>query len=210
MGVLSARFFTYVQATSFYAELHRQAVELLPPGGGRTWLDVGCGPGLVARLAAQRGYRATGIDIDAAMIRRAAADARRNGLATNFQVASLETLPSRLQKADVVSAASLLAVIKDRAGALRKLTTALTGDGKLLLVEPSERMTPEAAACLSSARAWSRDSWVLSLWARSRNPARAVGWNETRIDGYETRRHELLHGLVNAWILARLEVARQN
>jgi len=62
-------------------------------------------------------------------------------------------------------------------------------------------MTPEAVASPAAAPAGLRNSWVLRLWAASRNPARAVGWNEARIGGYETRRHALLHGLVNAWII---------
>lgn len=207
MGMLSARLFSFIQATQFYAELHRQAVALLPPGNGGIWLDAGCGPGLVARLAAQRGYCATGLDIDASMIRLAIAEGRRQGSPAGFEVAPLESLPDRRQLADVISAASLLAVIRDRARALRCLTASLAEHGKLLLVEPSERMTPEAAASLPLARGWSRDSWVLSLWAGTRTPARAVGWNDTRIDGYETQRVELLEGLVNAWIIGKASAA---
>lgn len=207
MGMFSARFFSFVQATSFYADLHRQAVDLLPPGDGRIWLDVGCGPGLVARLAANRGYRATGIDSDPSMIWLAAAEARRSGSSASYKVASLETLADHPQKADVVSAASLLAVIDDHASALRMLTAALSEQGKLLLIEPSERMTRKAAAASPSVRASLRDSLVLGLWARSRNPARVLNSNETCIDGYSSQCYELLEGLVNAWIIQPLRAS---
>ena len=61
MGYLSAAFFTWVQSAQFYVDLHTQAIELLPTGDGKSWLDVGCGPGLVARLARSRGYDVLGL-----------------------------------------------------------------------------------------------------------------------------------------------------
>lgn len=84
MSAFSAALFSRLQAAEFYSALHQQAVELLPRGEGRTWLDVGCGPGLVARCAAAHGYRARGVDTDPAMVRRATANARRMGAATQF------------------------------------------------------------------------------------------------------------------------------
>ena len=71
MSQLAARFFNYVQGAEFYRDLHQQAVSLLPPGSGSLWLDVGCGPGLLTRLAAEHGYQATGFDIDPTMIAQA-------------------------------------------------------------------------------------------------------------------------------------------
>ena len=62
--MIAPALFTWLQGADFYRELHREAVEALPRGSGETWLDVGTGPGLVARLAAANGYRATGIDAD--------------------------------------------------------------------------------------------------------------------------------------------------
>ena len=203
MGALSALLFSRVQAASFYHRLHREAVQLLPPGAGRTWLDVGCGPGLVARLAAERGYCATGIDIDPAMVRRATIEARRNVSTASFETASLTQLANRASKADVISAASLLAVIEDRAAAVRLLLQGVARDGTLLLVEPSQRMTAQAAADLRSRSELGSGAWVLGLWARTRVPTRAVGWDSTQVDGYETRCHELLEGLVNAWTIRR-------
>ena len=203
MGALSALFFARVQAASFYRQLHREAVQLLPPGEGRTWLDVGCGPGLVARLAVERGYRATGIDIDPAMVRRATLEARRNASSAWFETASLAHLAERTRKADVVSAASLLAVIEDRPAAVRQLLQGVAQGGSLLLIEPSEKMTARAAADLRSRNALGRGAWVLSLWARTRVPRRAVGWDSTRVDGYDTQCHALLEGLVQAWTIRR-------
>jgi len=49
MGWLGTRFFNQVQAAALYQSIHRQVVALLPPGNGRTWLDIGCGLGLWQR-----------------------------------------------------------------------------------------------------------------------------------------------------------------
>lgn len=68
MSAVSARLFTTVQGADFYRDHLRSAVELLPPAEGATLLDIGCGPGLLTRLAAARGYRAVGLDADQNMV----------------------------------------------------------------------------------------------------------------------------------------------
>jgi trans-aconitate methyltransferase len=77
MSALTAKFFTRVEAAGFYAALLRDGLDLLPDGHGRTLIDIGCGPGALTRLAAARGYHATGLDSDPAMIAQAARLARR-------------------------------------------------------------------------------------------------------------------------------------
>jgi 2-polyprenyl-3-methyl-5-hydroxy-6-metoxy-1,4-benzoquinol methylase len=78
MSLASAAFLAWVQGAAFYQDVHAAAVDLLPRGEGKTWLDVGCGPGLVTRLASRRGYRALGVDRDAATIWAARRLARRD------------------------------------------------------------------------------------------------------------------------------------
>ena len=199
MSRLSARLFNHVQGAAFYTGLHRQAVELLPPGGGRRWFDVGCGPGLVTRLAAERGYRATGFDVDPAMI----AQARRNAPSVQFVLAGLAELAHSGRKADVVSAASLLAVLGDRPKALQHLLSCLTDDGVLLVIEPSGRMTPTAAwAALSRGNLGARAS-MLMPWAWTRREGNAVEEATLRLRGHHTRGTELLDGMVVAWTVQK-------
>ena len=69
--MLAATLFTWLQGADFYRDLHRQAVDSLPEGNGKRWIDIGCGPGLVTRLAVARGYAATGIDTSAGMVKAA-------------------------------------------------------------------------------------------------------------------------------------------
>jgi predicted nicotinamide N-methyase len=68
---------------------------------GRHVVDLGCGAGLTALIAARAGARVTAVDLDAGALAAVSAAARRNGL--DLQVTS--TVPD---DADLVLAADLL------------------------------------------------------------------------------------------------------
>lgn len=140
MSASASWMFDWIEGAPFYAETHREAIDLVPEGHGRSWLDVGCGPGLVARLAAERGYEALGVDRDPAMIQAA----RRHETTARFEVADLSALPD----ADVVSAASLLIVVPDASATIDVLWRHVRPGGALLIVETTPRMTPENARAL--------------------------------------------------------------
>jgi ubiquinone/menaquinone biosynthesis C-methylase UbiE len=201
MGALAAHFFRYIQDADFYRELHREAVELLPPGKGKAWFDVGCGPGLVARLAQDHGYAAVGYDVDDDMIRLA----RRQSCGKagpQFQKVGLEDLAKRYGRADVVSAASLLSVLRDREAAFSQLMDIVAPGGTLLIIETSERMASRGALASSlKSRAEGKRAWVLRLWAHVRRGNTAVDVEALCRPGCTVTRHELLDGLVNAWIV---------
>lgn len=200
MGALSARFFGYVQDADFYRDLHREAVALLPPGDGKTWFDMGCGPGLVARLAHDRGYDAVGFDLDPHMVGLARRrSARAAGL--RYVESGLDDLVARHGRADVVSAASLLSVLADRRAALARLLDAVAPGGTLLVVETSEKMASQAAHLRHQNIAAGSRAWVLRLWAHMRRGTRAVDVEALCPQGYAVRRHALLGGFVNAWIV---------
>ena len=203
MGVLSAQLFTFIQGAEIYRQLHRQAVELMPPGGGRAWFDIGCGPGLVVRMAAQRGYLATGWDIDMAMIRQALRLTRLDASTVTFSVAGLDALGASAHKADVVSATSLLAVLDDTVAAIRKLFLCLNEGGALLVIETTAAMKPRAAWTVLREIGFQRRNWVLLLWAWTRRNRRAVELSPIYNAGFSVTRTELLRGLVAAWIISR-------
>ena len=110
--------FTWLQGADFYRDLHRCAVQNLPPGKGKTWLDVGCGPGLVTRLAAEHGYRAQGVDTNPRTIKAAQRLALNHHSSAEFAIGNIAASPL---SADVVSAASLLAVLEDKLAGLHAL-----------------------------------------------------------------------------------------
>ncbi len=72
-----------------------RAMELLAPEPGQTVLDLYCGIGNFSLPAASRGAAVTGIEGDAALVERAFANARANGLTerTDFQQADLSAAP---------------------------------------------------------------------------------------------------------------------
>jgi ubiquinone/menaquinone biosynthesis C-methylase UbiE len=193
---VSAPLFRWLSGADFYATVHAEAVARAP--AGRTWIDVGCGPGLVTSLAARRGFEAKGYDASEAMI--AAARARAGTLAS-FEVASLDALVASGVTADVVSAASLLFVLPDPARAIGQLFRLVAPGGSLLLVETTPAMRPRAAWARMSGR---RGAGLL-LWGFARR-GRSVALT---IDAFahddlvRSTSHPLLGGLVGAWLLRR-------
>jgi 2-polyprenyl-3-methyl-5-hydroxy-6-metoxy-1,4-benzoquinol methylase len=187
----------------FYADLHIQAAAMIPavpnPAGAR-WIDVGCGPGLMTRIAASFGYEATGIDTSQSMVATARRQAAREGSAAQFRRGGVADLP--IGAARVVSALSLLAVLTDPVAGVRQLWDAVAPGGSLLVVEPSERMTPAAALSVIDSSYSLADSRGLVMWAT----ARAGGWVDPTVLGVELGAAEhqpLLGGLVSAWRFAK-------
>jgi trans-aconitate methyltransferase len=198
MGALTAKFFTRVEAAGFYATLLRDALDLLPDGDGRTLIDIGCGPGALTRLAAARGYHATGLDSDPAMIAQTARLARRGRSSASFRVGTLDQAARNAGQADVVTAASLLAVVPDPVGALHQLWSCVAPMGTLLVIETSQQMTPANARRLLATSLDGQGRHFLTLWAHARN-GRAIP--RTLFDSLRPatpRHHPLLAGLIVA------------
>ena len=89
------------------APLHAAVLDLTGVGRGTTVLDLGCGAGLFARAAADRGARVTGIDVDPAAVRQAVAEVPEG----SFAVAAAEEPPPG--RYDVVAAVQLLMHVRD-------------------------------------------------------------------------------------------------
>jgi len=198
MSALTAKFFTQVEAAGFYATLLRDALDLLPDGHGRTLIDIGCGPGALTRLAAARGYHATGLDSDPAMIAQATRLARRQRSPASFTVAALSHAAGNAGQADVVTAASLLAVVPDPVIALHQLWTCVVPMGTLLVIETSKQMTPVNARRLLTAGLDGPGRPFLTMWARARNGRAIPPGLFDSLQPATPRHHPLLDGLVVA------------
>ena len=203
MSQLAAHFFTYVQGAAFYRELHDRAVRLLPTGAGNVWFDVGCGPGLVARLAASHGYQATGFDIDTAMVRQARKTARSESSPTRYEAAGIDELLASGHKANVVSAASLLALLNDKEGALLQLMSCLNDDGTLLVIETTDLMRPRAVWAWLKKNGYTKRKWILLLWAWTRTHGLTVKPTSMQLPGYQIEHADVFEGLVSAWLVRR-------
>jgi len=200
--MIGATLFVWLQGAGFYRDLHQQAVELLPRGKGETWLDVGCGPGLVARQAAARGYAVTGVDADTGMVRAAKRLARWHDSSAVFKQGDLDSLVG--QQADVVSAASLLAVLDDKPAGVAALWDCVRSGGYLLLVEPTPDMNPDNARQLIAAGTLPRKRrWGIKMWAAAREGRAVDPAIFTPADALQTQHVELLEGLVGAWVFRK-------
>ncbi len=203
MSASSAALFSWVQGAGFYVDAHAEAVNLVPPGHG-DWLDVGCGPGLVARLAAPRGYTVIGVDSDPHMVRRARQLARGVGSCT-FETRALDSVAAEC--ADVVSASSLLCVLPEPSKGLHTLWSAVRPGGKLLVLETTEEMIPDRArAVMSVVRPGRRR--VLEMWARARHGHALDASMFDSLPAASRAHHLLLDGLVAAWIFTKKQSRR--
>ncbi|MDH5194388.1 MAG: class I SAM-dependent methyltransferase, partial [Nitrospira sp.] len=81
-------------ARAFYERL------TIAPGG--QLLDVACGSGQLALMAAKDGVEVTGVDIASNLVERARARARAEGLRAHFEEADAEALPFADASFDVV------------------------------------------------------------------------------------------------------------
>ena len=199
--MIASLLFTWLQGADFYFDLHKQAVESLPIGNGGVWLDIGCGPGLVTRLAAERNYHAIGIDTDPQMVAAARRIARRKNSPAEFELSDFTSLPG--ESAQVVSAASLLAVLPDREAGLHSLWRLLRPGGTLLIVEPTHQMTSENANRAIKNGIPQKRIAGLRMWANARQG------NIVDPSIYETLGAESIHfqpllqGLVGAWVIKK-------
>ena len=200
MSAASAMFFAWVQGAPFYVDVHAAAVDFLPSGGGKTWLDVGCGPGLIARLASQRGYDVVGIDRDPAMIQWARRLARDEGRC-RFEVGDLDHLAEG-HRADIVSAASLLFALPDPHAGIRQLWRCVRSGGALLIVETTQDMIPARARQERRGVRPGR-ALALTLWARARRGRSIDPSVFGSIAPASQERTLLLNGLVQAWVFTK-------
>lgn len=81
----------------------REFYKRLPLSPGGTLLDVGCGSGQLALMAAKDGLEVTGVDIASNLVARARARARAAGLRVRFEEADAEALPFADAQFDAVT-----------------------------------------------------------------------------------------------------------
>ena len=109
--------------------VYAAALERTGVGSGVRYLDVGCGAGAAARLAAARGARVFGIDAAEAMI----AIARENTSSGAFEVGDLEALPFADAAFDVVTGFNAFQYAANPVVALREAGR-VTRDGGAIVV----------------------------------------------------------------------------
>lgn len=149
------------------AALREDFVAFLPLSSGAKVLDVGCGPGHVARSLLARGLQVTGMDRSRRMIRWAARAARKSG--TNglyLGVAEVERLPFPDRTFDLALATTVLYLLRDPQAALGEMRRVTRMGGWVATLEPSAALSVERMrAYASQAGLKRRETRQLLQWA---------------------------------------------
>ena len=128
----------------------RVAVDTAAVSTGDTVVDIGCGPGTAARLAADCGASVTGVDPSPAMLRIARLFTR--GGAVEFSQGTAEHLPIPDGSATVVWSLATVHHWHNVAAGLGEAHRVLAPGGRLLAVE---RQSPHGATGIAS-HGWTR------------------------------------------------------
>lgn len=151
----------------------RQVLASALPEPPAAVVDLGCGTGSLAVLAAEAGHRVTGVDFSPAMIEQARRKAESAGVAGRFLVGDAAAPPVAPTSVDVVLVRHLLWAMPDPAAALDAWVALLRPGGRLVLIEGSwstgAGLTADRTSALLNAAGLSGDVVPLvdpALWGR--------------------------------------------
>ncbi|HEY7691085.1 MAG TPA: methyltransferase domain-containing protein [Gaiellaceae bacterium] len=113
---------SYERIARAFAPVHERLVELVAPAPGERFLDLACGTGEVALIAARAGAEVTGLDFSPGQLEKARAAAADAGLEVRFDEADVQELPYADASFDVVVSAFGMIFAPDHAGAASELT----------------------------------------------------------------------------------------
>lgn len=121
-------------------QLRHKVVEMAGIGAGRRLLDVGCGTGTLAILAARLGgsdAHVSGIDPAPRQIARAQAKARRAGLDIDFRQGLIESLPFADASVDAVTSTLMMHHLPDdlKAKGLAEIERVLKAGGRVVIAD---------------------------------------------------------------------------
>jgi SAM-dependent methyltransferase len=123
----------YQRVSDTIADVHARAVERLDPWPNDRWLDLACGTGPVAELAAARGARVTGIDLSPALIETARERAADRALDIDYRVGDCESLDVADDSFDVVTSTCGVMFAPDHAASARELARVTRRGGRIAL-----------------------------------------------------------------------------
>jgi SAM-dependent methyltransferase len=121
----------YHNITETITDLQEAVVGRLDPQQGLTWLDLACGTGATAELAATRGADVTGIDIAPALIETAKERASERGLEIDYRVGDCEDLDLPDASFDVVSSTCGVMFAPDHEATARELARVVKPGGRI-------------------------------------------------------------------------------
>src|SRR5262249_35219609 len=121
----------FEEVAEHIADVHLALVEALAPEPGDEFLDVGCGAGNVAQLAAQTGAHVTGIDLSPRLIDVAQSRGNEGGFHIPYSVGDAENLDVDDASFDVVASCFGMIFAPDHAAAAAELARVTREGGRL-------------------------------------------------------------------------------
>jgi SAM-dependent methyltransferase len=133
----------------FQTPLYKSVFDRVGMNHGTRLLDIGCGSGLAAQLAAELGAQVTGIDAAPALIKIA----RERVPVGDFLVGEMEELPFGNASFDLVTGFNSFQHAANPVVALTEAKRVATEDGRIVMVFWGRREDCEHAAVLAAIRA---------------------------------------------------------
>jgi SAM-dependent methyltransferase len=123
----------YQRITETITDIHEAVVEGLAPGPGDELLDLACGTGAVAELAAERGAQVTGVDLAPVLIETAKERAAEQGLEIDYRVGDAEQLDFPDASFDKLSSTCGIMFAPDHEAVARELARVVRPGGLIAL-----------------------------------------------------------------------------
>jgi SAM-dependent methyltransferase len=161
---------TYERIAEAFAPIHHRIVETLDPRPGGRFLDLACGTGGVALIAARSGAAVTGLDISADQLEKARAAAEAESLDVRFDEGDVENLPYEDGEFDSVASAFGIIFAADHERAAQELTR-VSGPGARFAIttwqqdewfQLGQRLRPDYSSM--TAHLWAEEDHVRDLF----------------------------------------------
>ena len=165
---LGAGYYARKLATGPEADLRHEFADFLALAPGARVLDVGCGPGHLARLLARRGGQVTGVDRGRRLLRIARRLAAREGLPIAFEHKPAGRLPFADGTFDLTVATTVIYFVAEPEAVLREMVRVTRQGGIVATLDPHASMSAASMRAYCRRKGLGReDARKLTLWART-------------------------------------------
>jgi SAM-dependent methyltransferase len=123
----------YERVSDTLTDIHDLVIERMEPAAGDRWLDLACGTGAIAELAAAAGAQVTGVDLAPVLIETAKERAAEKGLDIEYVVGDVERLELADASFDKVSSTVGIMFAPDHEATARELARVTKPGGRIAL-----------------------------------------------------------------------------